>query len=121
MAFRMYNCIRNIYILLVYIAPKNIFGDFPLENESIIEVENLTKTFNDFVAVDDISFDVKKGEILGLLGPNGAGRSTTLRLLSTLARPTKGTATIGGYDTDKNDNEVRKLIGISSEKMIIYN
>jgi ABC-2 type transport system ATP-binding protein len=77
--------------------------------------------FNDFVAVDSISFDVKKGEIFGLLGPNGAGKSTTLRMLSTLARPTKGTATIGGYDIVKDDTEVRKLIGIVSEKMIMYN
>jgi ABC-2 type transport system ATP-binding protein len=90
-------------------------------NESIISVQNLTKMFNDFVAVDSISFDVKKGEIFGLLGPNGAGKSTTLRLLSTLARPTKGTATIGGYDIVKDDTEVRKLIGIVSEKMIMYN
>ncbi len=92
-----------------------------MENESIIEVKNLTKMFNDFVAVDSISFDVKKGEIFGLLGPNGAGKSTTLRMLSTLARPTKGTATIGGYDIVKDDTEVRKLIGIVSEKMIMYN
>jgi ABC-2 type transport system ATP-binding protein len=92
-----------------------------LENDYIIEVKNFTKNFGKFTAVDDISFNVKKGEIFGLLGPNGAGKSTTLRMLSTLARPTKGTATIGGYDTVKNDNEVRKLIGIVSEKMIIYN
>ena len=92
-----------------------------MENESIIEVKNLTKTFNKFTAVDSISFNVKKGEIFGLLGPNGAGKSTTLRVLSTLARPTKGTATIGGYDIVKNDTEVRKLIGIVSEKMIMYN
>jgi ABC-2 type transport system ATP-binding protein len=92
-----------------------------LGNESIIEVKNLTKTFNDFVAVDSISFDVRKGEIFGLLGPNGAGKTTTLRMLSTLARPTKGTATIGGYDIVENDSEVRKLIGIVSEKMIMYN
>jgi ABC-2 type transport system ATP-binding protein len=92
-----------------------------LQNETIIEVKNLTKQFNKFVAVDDISFDVKKGEIFGLLGPNGAGKSTILRVLSTLARPTKGTATVGGYDIVKNDNEVRKLIGIVSEKMIMYN
>ena len=92
-----------------------------MENESIIEVKNLTKTFNKFTAVDDISFNVKKGEIFGLLGPNGAGKSTTLRMLSTLARPTKGAATIGGYDTVENDTEVRKLIGIVSEKMIMYN
>jgi ABC-2 type transport system ATP-binding protein len=92
-----------------------------MANESIIEVNHLTKMFKKFTAVDDISFDVKKGEIFGLLGPNGAGKSTTLRMLSTLSRPTKGTATIGGFDTVKNDMEVRKLIGIVSEKMIIYN
>jgi len=92
-----------------------------LENESMIEVKNLTKTFNDFVAVDSISFDVKKGEIFGLLGPNGAGKSTTIRMLCTLSRPTKGTATIGGHDIVKNDTEVRKLVGIVSEKMIMYN
>ena len=92
-----------------------------MASDSIIEVQNLTKMFKKFTAVDDISFDVKKGEIFGLLGPNGAGKSTTLRMLSTLSRPTKGTATIGGFDTVKNDTEVRKLIGIVSEKMIIYN
>ena len=77
--------------------------------------------FGDFTAVDSISFNVKKGEIFGLLGPNGAGKSTTLRILSTLTHPTKGTASIGGYDIVKNDTEVRKLIGIVSEKMIMYN
>jgi ABC-2 type transport system ATP-binding protein len=92
-----------------------------MENEPIIQVQDLTKMFGKFTAVDDISFNVKKGEVFGLLGPNGAGKSTTLRVLSTLARPTKGTATIGGYDIVKNDNEVRKLIGIVSEKMIMYN
>ncbi len=92
-----------------------------MATESIIEVKNLTKMFNKFTAVDNISFSVRKGEIFGLLGPNGAGKSTTLRMLSTLARPTKGTATIGGYDIVKNDTEVRKLIGIVSEKMIMYN
>jgi ABC-2 type transport system ATP-binding protein len=86
----------------------------------MIRVESLTKKFGDFTAVDDVSFDVKKGEIFGLLGPNGAGKSTTLRILSTLARPTKGTAAIGGYDIVKDDTEVRKLIGIVSEKMIMY-
>jgi len=92
-----------------------------MANDSIIDVQNLTKMYKNFTAVDSISFDVKKGEIFGLLGPNGAGKSTTLRMLSTLARPTKGTATIGGYDIVKDDTEVRKLIGIVSEKMIMYN
>jgi ABC-2 type transport system ATP-binding protein len=86
----------------------------------MIKVEHLEKKFGDFVAVDDVSFEVRKGEIFGLLGPNGAGKSTTLRVLSTLARPTSGTASIGGYDIMKHDNEVRKLVGIVSEKMIMY-
>ena len=92
-----------------------------MSNKSIIVVKNLTKAFGDFVAVDQITFDMKKGEIFGLLGPNGAGKSTTIRMLSTLIRPTKGTATIGGFDVVKQDNEVRKLICIVSEKMIMYN
>lgn len=103
-----------------YIALNNIEG-VALSNESIIVVQNLTKAFGDFVAVDNITFDIKKGEIFGLLGPNGAGKSTTIRMLSTLTRPTKGTATIGGFDIVKHDTEVRKLIGIVSEKMIMYN
>lgn len=92
-----------------------------LNNESIIVVQNLTKAFGDFVAVDNITFNIKKGEIFGLLGPNGAGKSTTIRMLSTLTRPTKGTATIGGFDIVKQETEVRKMIGIVSEKMIMYN
>ena len=92
-----------------------------MATDSIIEVHNLTKKFNKFTAVNDVSFDVKKGEIFGLLGPNGAGKSTILRMLSTLARPTQGTASIGGYDIVKQDTDVRKLIGIVSEKMIMYN
>ncbi len=111
----------NTYILPRYIATRYIQMVPRMQNDPIIEVKNLTKTFNKFTAVDNISFDVKKGEIFGLLGPNGAGKSTTLRMLSTLAKPTSGTALIGGYDIVKNDNEVRKLIGIVSEKMIMYN
>ena len=91
-----------------------------LKNEPMIQVKNLTKMFKDFTAVDSISFDVNKGEIFGLLGPNGAGKSTTIRMLCTLSRPTRGTAKIGGFDIIKNDTEVRKLVGIVSEKMIMY-
>ncbi|HXW94523.1 MAG TPA: ABC transporter ATP-binding protein [Nitrososphaerales archaeon] len=98
------------------LVPTSIVHD----GEAMINVNHLTKKFGDFAAVDDISFDVKKGEVFGLLGPNGAGKSTTLRILSTLARPTQGTATIGGYDIVQQDNEVRKLVGIVSEKMIMY-
>ncbi len=92
-----------------------------MASDSIIEVKDLTKKFGDFTAVDKISFEVKRGEVFGLLGPNGAGKSTTLRMLSTLARPTSGSASIGGFDIVKDDTEVRKLIGIVSEKMIMYN
>jgi ABC-2 type transport system ATP-binding protein len=91
-----------------------------MENEVMINVNNLTKKFNDFTAVDHISFEVKTKEIFGLLGPNGAGKTTTIRMLSTLTRPTEGTATIGGYDVVKQDNKVRQLIGLVSEKMIMY-
>jgi ABC-2 type transport system ATP-binding protein len=94
--------------------------DLSMDNSNIIEVKNLTKTFGKFTAVDAISFEVKKGEIFGLLGPNGAGKSTTLRILSTLAKPTSGKAAIGGYDIEKEANHVREMLGIVSEKMIIY-
>jgi ABC-2 type transport system ATP-binding protein len=86
----------------------------------MIETRNLTKKFNELMAVDHVSFNVKRGEIFGLLGPNGAGKTTTIRMLSTLTRPTEGTATVGGYDVVKDDNEVRKLIGLVSEKIIMY-
>jgi ABC-2 type transport system ATP-binding protein len=86
----------------------------------MIETRSLTKEFNGLVAVDHISFNVKRGEIFGLLGPNGAGKTTTIRMLSTLTKPTEGTATVGSYDIVKNDNEVRKLIGLVSEKIIMY-
>jgi ABC-2 type transport system ATP-binding protein len=91
-----------------------------LENGVMIETRNLTKRFNGLTAVDHISFNVKRGEIFGLLGPNGAGKTTTIRMLSTLIRPTEGTATVGGYDIVKDENEVRKLIGLVSEKIIMY-
>jgi len=68
--------------------------------EDIIEVENLTKKFGHFTAVDNVSFKVKKGEIFGFLGPNGAGKSTTIRMLTTLLRPTSGRARIAGYDLE---------------------
>ena len=88
--------------------------------KNMIEVKNLTKEFNGITAVDHISFDVKEGEIFGLLGPNGAGKSTTIRMLCTLTRPTEGTATIGSHDIVKDDSKVRELVGLVSEKMIMY-
>jgi ABC-2 type transport system ATP-binding protein len=87
---------------------------------SEIQVKDMVKKFGDFTAVDHISFDVEKGEIFGLLGPNGAGKSTLIRMLATLSMPTSGTATIGGYDIVKEDSKVRTLIGLVSEKLIMY-
>lgn len=87
---------------------------------TIIEVKNLTKRFKNFVAVDNISFNVEKGEIFGFLGPNGAGKSTTIRILTTLLRPTSGEARVAGFDVVKEDHEVRKHIGLVAEKIILY-
>jgi len=78
----------------------------------MIEVENLTKKFNDFTAVDNISFKVDKGEIFGFLGPNGAGKTTTIKMLTTLLRPTVGRIQINGFDPLKDQNEVRCSFGI---------
>jgi len=79
--------------------------------EKILEVENLTKKFGDFTAVNSISFKIDKGEIFGLVGPNGAGKTTTIKILSTLLFPTSGKAYIGSFDVTKNASKVRRLIG----------
>lgn len=81
-------------------------------SENIIEVVNLSKKFKDFVAVDGVSFEVKKGEIFAFLGPNGAGKSTTIRMLTTLLAPTGGRIRLNGFDPTKNKDEVRKSFGI---------
>jgi ABC-2 type transport system ATP-binding protein len=79
---------------------------------NIIEVKNLVKRFNKIVAVDHISFEVKKGEIFGFLGPNGAGKSTTINILSTLLLPNEGTVVINNFDILKDRDNVRKSIGL---------
>ncbi len=85
-----------------------------------LELNNLTKKFGDFTAVDDLSLRVKEGEIFGFLGPNGAGKSTTIRMLCTLAKPTSGSAKIAGYDLIQDPSKVREKIGLVAEKMIMY-
>ena len=77
-----------------------------------VEVQNLTKRFGDFCAVDSLNFNVSHGEVFGLLGPNGAGKSTLLRMLTTLVPPTSGTARVNGFDIVGRPNEVRKSIGV---------
>jgi len=88
--------------------------------DNAIKINNLTKKFGDFTAVDDISLNVKEGEIFGFLGPNGAGKSTTIRVLCTLAQPTSGSAEVAGYDLIKESSNVRENIGLVAEKMIMY-
>ena len=77
-----------------------------------IHVNHLTRKFNELVAVNDISFEIEQGEIFGLLGPNGAGKTTTLAMLSTMLKPTSGSATVNGMDIEHNEDGVRKSIGI---------
>lgn len=77
-----------------------------------VTVEGLTKKFGDFTAVDNISFDIERGEIFGLLGPNGAGKSTTISILATMANPTSGKAFVNGHDIESDEDGVRKSIGI---------
>ncbi|PWR69838.1 ATP-binding cassette domain-containing protein [Methanospirillum lacunae] len=77
-----------------------------------ILVKDLTKKFNDLVAVNHISFEIEQGEIFGLLGPNGAGKTTTLSMLATMQKPTSGLATIQGKNVEKDEDGVRKAIGI---------
>jgi ABC-2 type transport system ATP-binding protein len=89
-------------------------------NGDAIETHGLTKKFGTFTAVDHIELDVRRGEIYGFLGPNGAGKSTTIRMLCTLLKPTSGTATVAGFDVGEDANEVRKRIGLVSEKLIMY-
>ncbi|UCB61561.1 MAG: ATP-binding cassette domain-containing protein [Candidatus Bathyarchaeota archaeon] len=78
----------------------------------MIHTVNLTKRFEDLTAVDHLNLDIEEGEIFGLLGPNGAGKTTTVLMLSTVIKPTEGTAVVGGYDIKQNPDDVRKLIGL---------
>jgi len=85
-----------------------------------IEVRNLTRRFGSFVAVDDVSFDVRPGEIFGFLGSNGAGKSTTIRMLCGLLRPTSGTARVGGIDVTRDPEGVKRRIGYMSQRFSLY-
>jgi ABC-2 type transport system ATP-binding protein len=78
----------------------------------MIEVKGVTKKFDKVTAVDDVSFDVKPAEIFALLGPNGAGKSTTIKMLTTLLRPTAGTVTVNGFDATTQPDQVRRSFGI---------
>lgn len=83
---------------------------------AIVQIMGLTKRYGSTLAVDHLNLEIQEGEIFGLLGPNGAGKSSTLMMLSTIIKPTEGTALVGGYDIRKNPYETRELIGIAFQE-----
>jgi ABC-2 type transport system ATP-binding protein len=90
------------------------------EEKYMIQIQSLTKYYHDLCAVNQISFDVQKGEIVGLLGPNGAGKTTTLRMLTGFLRPTSGTVRVKDYTIDKHPLEIKKLMGYLPESAPLY-
>ncbi|HWY98078.1 MAG TPA: ABC transporter ATP-binding protein [Bacteroidia bacterium] len=91
-----------------------------MTSETVIRTNKLTKRFDDFVAVDEITFDVHKGEIFGFLGANGAGKTTAMRMLCGLSIPTSGEAMVAGFDVFKEPEEIKKNIGYMSQKFSLY-
>jgi len=89
-------------------------------SESVVVVNNLTRKFGDFVAVDHVSFEISRGNIVGYLGPNGSGKTTTIRMLLGLLKPTEGNATVLGYDSFHQSDQVRIRSGYMSQKFAIY-
>ncbi len=86
----------------------------------IIETENLTKRFRKVMAVDGLNLSVEEGEIFGLVGPDGAGKTTTFRLLAAIMNPTEGKATVAGYDTAREAEEIKKVIGYMPQRFSLY-
>ncbi|WP_281778124.1 ABC transporter ATP-binding protein [Croceibacter atlanticus] len=91
-----------------------------MSNDKVIEVEGLTKMFGDFTAVNAITFDVEKGEIFGFLGANGAGKTTAMKMLIGISKPTSGTAKVAGFDVFTNADDIKKNIGYMSQKFALY-
>ncbi|MDO9348930.1 MAG: ABC transporter ATP-binding protein, partial [Anaerolineales bacterium] len=88
--------------------------------DTVIHAQNLTRRFGDFVAVDHVSFEVNQGEIVGYLGPNGSGKTTTIRMLLGLLKPSEGKASVLGYDAFRQSEEVRARAGYMSQKFALY-
>jgi ABC-2 type transport system ATP-binding protein len=103
----------------VKIQPDKI-DSLGIGDEYAVVAEGLTKKFGKFIAVDNVSFRVKRGEVFGFLGPNGAGKSTTIRMLCGLLSPTNGMATVGGFDIAKNPDDVKSRIGYMSQRFSLY-
>jgi ABC-2 type transport system ATP-binding protein len=87
----------------------------------VVKADNLTRRFGEFVAVDHISFTMQAGEVVGYLGPNGSGKTTTIRMLLGLLRPSEGQAAVLGYDVVRQAEEIRKRVGYMSQKFALYN
>lgn len=88
--------------------------------KNAIETKNLTKIYKNFTAVNSLNLEIPEKSIFGLLGPNGAGKTTTIKMLTCLIQPTSGQATVGGYDVQKNPNEVRNLLGMVPQQVSLY-
>lgn len=88
--------------------------------ETVIKTEKLTKRFGDFIAANELTFEVYKGEIFGFLGANGAGKTTAMRMLCGLSKPTSGKATIAGFDVYQQTEKIKKNIGYMSQKFSLY-
>jgi len=86
----------------------------------MIQIQNLTKKFGDLTAVDNLTLDVKEGEVFGFLGPNGAGKTTTVRMLTCLVGPTSGQATVNGLQVGRDDTAIRRSVGILTETPGLY-
>lgn len=91
-----------------------------MTDEKVIIAENLTKRFGSFVATDHISFSVRRGEIFGFLGANGAGKTTAMRMLCGLSRPSEGRAVVAGFDVASQAEQVKRHIGYMSQKFSLY-
>ena len=88
--------------------------------EAVIKADKLTKRFGDFIAANELSFEVHPGEIFGFLGANGAGKTTAMRMLCGLSIPTSGSATVAGFDVYKQTDEIKRNIGYMSQKFSLY-
>jgi len=91
-----------------------------MPDDTVILAKDLTKMYDDFTAVDHISFDIKKGEIFGFLGANGAGKTTAMRMLCGLSKSTSGQAWVAGYDINRQSEQIKKRIGYMSQKFALY-
>ena len=110
---------KDVQVEAALSAP--LFVPAAAEDEALaVQVEHLSRRFGSFIAVDDVGFKVRKGEIFGFLGPNGAGKSTTIRMLCGLLSPSSGSGTVGGFDINQQAEQIKLNIGYMSQKFSLY-